>query len=435
MDALLLARMQFALTIGFHILFPMMTLGTSLIILISETLHLLHKDDIYRRITDFLARLLALIFVVGAATGIVMEFSFGANWSEYSRVVGDIFGPLLAAEGVIAFFLESVFIGVLIFGRGRVSPKVYWVAALMVFIGGHLSAFWILVANSWMQTPAGFEIDATGRIVLTSFREAVFNPSTVVRLLHTILASWVTCSILISGIAGYYVRKGLHGEVAKTLLKVGILLFAVAPLLQLGAAHAHAIQVIDTQPVKAASMEGHFETTRGADIYVFGYVDETAEKTYGLAIPKGLSFLYNFDFNSEIQGLGDFPKDEWPPLNLVFQSYHLMVALGMLFIAIGLYGAFLLWRRKLYTTKWYLWLLPFLIPLPHIAHESGWITAEVGRQPWIIYGLMKTSDAASVVVSAGEILFSLIMFSLIYTLLFVMFVLLFLRIVKKGPAA
>ena len=435
MDALLLARIQFAFTIGFHFLFPAMTLGTALIILISETLHLVKKDDIYRKITDFLARLLGLIFVVGAATGIVMEFSFGTNWSEYSRAVGDIFGPILAAEGIIAFFLESVFIGVLIFGRKKVSPGVYWVAALLVFVGGHLSAFWIIVANSWMQTPAGYEISAAGKVILTDFSAAVFNPSTVNRFLHTVLATWITSAVMVCGIAGYYVRKGLHGETARTMLKIGIILFAITPLLQLGAAHSHAIQVINTQPVKAAAMEGLFNTTRGADIYVMGYVDEAKEKTYGIYIPKGLSFLYNFDFNSEIKGLNDVPKENWPPVNLVFQSYHIMVGLGMIFIVLGLLGAWLLWTGKLYTAKWYLFWLPFLIPLPHLAHETGWISAEVGRQPWIIYGLMKTANAASVVVSAGEIVFSLVMFSLIYLLLFVMFVLLFVKIVKQGPAA
>ncbi|MDP2854984.1 MAG: cytochrome ubiquinol oxidase subunit I [Smithellaceae bacterium] len=434
MDALLLARIQFAFTIGFHFLFPAMTLGTALVILISETLHLVKKDDIYRKITDFLARLLGLIFVVGAATGIVMEFSFGTNWSEYSRAVGDIFGPILAAEGIIAFFLESVFIGVLIFGRKKVSPGVYWLAALLVFIGGHLSAFWIIVANSWMQTPAGYEINAAGKVILTDFSAAVFNPSTVNRFLHTVLATWITSAVMVCGIAGYYVRKGLHGQTARTMLKIGIILFAITPLLQLGAAHSHAIQVINTQPVKAAAMEGLFNTTRGANIYVIGYVDEAKEKTYGIYIPKGLSFLYNFDFNSEIKGLNDVLKENWPPVNLVFQSYHIMVGLGMIFIALGLLGAWLLWTGKLYTAKWYLFCLPFLIPLPHLAHETGWITAEVGRQPWIIYGLMKTANAASVVVSAGEIAFSLVMFSLIYLLLFVMFVLLFVKIVKQGPA-
>ena len=434
MDALLLARMQFAFTIGFHFLFPAMTLGTALIILISETLYLVKKDDTYRRITDFLARLLGLIFVVGAATGIVMEFSFGTNWSQYSRAVGDIFGPILAAEGVIAFFLESVFIGVLIFGRNRVSPKVYWVAALLVFIGGHLSAFWIVVANSWMQTPAGYEISPAGKIILTSFSAAVFNPSTVARFLHTVLATWVVSAVMVCGIAGYYVRKGLRGETARTMLKLGVILFAITPLLQLGAAHGHAIQVINTQPVKAAAMEGHFTTTRGANIYVMGFVDQANEKTYGIYIPRGLSFLYNFDFNSEIKGLKETPAENWPPVNLVFQSYHIMVTLGMIFIALGLLGAWLLWTGKLYTAKWYLLGLPFLIPLPHLAHETGWITAEVGRQPWIIYGLMKTAAGTSVVVSAGHLIFSLLMFSAIYLLLFVMFVLLFVKIVKQGPA-
>jgi cytochrome d ubiquinol oxidase subunit I len=286
-----------------------------------------------------------------------------------------------------------------------------------------------------MQTPTGYEINAAGKIFLTSFQDAVFSPSTIVRFTHTFLASWITCAIMVSGIAGYYVRKSMHGQTARTMLKLGIILFAVTPLVQLGAAHAHAIQVINTQPVKAAAMEGHFHTTRGADIYVLGYVDADNEKTYGISIPRGLSFLYNFDFNSEIKGLNDYPKDNWPPLNLVFQSYHIMVGLGMIFIALGLLGALLLWTGKIYTAKWYLFLLPFLIPLPHVAHETGWITAEVGRQPWIIQGLMKTAAASSVVVSAGELIFSLAMFTLVYLLLFVMFILLFVKIIKQGPAA
>ncbi|MEN6423351.1 MAG: cytochrome ubiquinol oxidase subunit I, partial [Smithella sp.] len=262
MNALLLARIQFAFTVGFHFLFPAMTLGTTLIILISETIYLIKKDETYRKITDFLVRLLGLIFVIGAATGIVMEFSFGTNWSGYSRAVGDIFGPILAAEGVIAFFLESVFLGVLIFARSKVSPKVYWLSALLVFIGGHLSAFWIVVANSWMQTPAGYTINEAGKIVLGDFNAAVFNPSTMARFAHTVIASWITSAIMVAGIAGYHVRKGLHGESARTLLKIGIILFAFTPLLQLGAGHVHAIEVINMQPEKAAALEGHFNTTR-----------------------------------------------------------------------------------------------------------------------------------------------------------------------------
>jgi cytochrome d ubiquinol oxidase subunit I len=433
MDALILARLQFAFTVGFHFLFPAMTLGTSLVILFSETMYLVKKEEAYRKITDFLARILGLIFVVGTATGITMEFSFGMNWSGYSRVVGDIFGPLLAAEAVIAFFLESVFIGVLIFGRNKVSPKVYWLSALLVFTGGHLSAFWILAANSWMQTPAGYEIFATGKIVLSNFSQALLNSSTVIRFFHTVMASWMTCAIMIAGIAGYYVRKRLHGETAKMMLKIGIILFAVTPLIQLSLGHLHAIQVIETQPEKAAVMEGLFETTKGAPLYLAGYVDEQNEKTYGIYIPRMLSILYNFNLNSEIKGLREFPKDNWPPVNLVFQVYHVMVGVGMLAIFMGLLGLFLLVKNKLFEAKKYLFILPYLIPLPHIAHETGWISAEVGRQPWIIYKLMKTADAASVVVSANQLVFSLIMFFLIYSLLFVMFVYLFVKIAKNGP--
>ena len=434
MSALLLARIQFAFTIGFHFLFPAMTLGTALVILISETIYLIKKDETYRKITDFFARLLGLIFVVGAATGLTMEFSFGTNWSNYSRAVGDVFGPILAAEGVIAFFLESVFVGVLIFARNKVSPRIYWLSALLVFIGGHLSAFWIIVANSWMQTPAGYEINAAGKIVLTSFTHAVFNPSTLIRFFHTVMASWMTCAIMVAGIAGYYVRKGLHGQTARAMLKIGVIFFALTPLMQVGTGHMHAIQVINTQPEKAASLEGHFVTAKGAPLYVVGWVDEENQKTYGIYVPRFLSFLYNFDWNSEIKGLQDFPRENWPPVNLVFQTYHVMVGVGMLAIAIGLLGAYLLWTGRIYQTRGYLFILPFLIPLPHVAHETGWMAAEVGRQPWMIYKLMKTADAASVVVSAGNIMFSLVMFSLIYLLLLIMFVMLFLKIVRKGPA-
>jgi len=434
MSSLLLARIQFAFTVGFHFLFPAMTLGTGLIIFISETIYLIKKDETYKKITDFLVRLLGLIFVVGAATGIVMEFSFGMNWSGYSRAVGDIFGPILAAEGVLAFFLESVFLGVLLFARDKVSPKVYWLSALLVFIGGHLSAFWIVVANSWMQTPAGYAINDAGKIVLGSFADAVFNPSTLIRFCHTVMASWITGSVMVAAIAGYYVRKGLHDRTAKTMLKIGVILFALTPLLQLGTGHIHAIEVINMQPEKAAALEGHFYTAKGVPLYALGFVDEQNEKTYGLYIPKALSFLYNFDWNSEIKGLKDFPKENWPPVNFVFQVYHIMVGVGMLLIALGLLGAYLLWSGKLYGNKLYLFILPFLIPLPHIAHETGWMSAEIGRQPWIIYRLMRTADASSAVVTAGDIAFSLTLFCATYLLLAVMFVKIFMKMIRKGPA-
>jgi cytochrome d ubiquinol oxidase subunit I len=435
MDALLLARIQFALTIGFHFLFPAMTLGTALIILISESIYLITGDETYRKITDFMARLLGVIFVVGAATGIVMEFSFGTNWSGYSRIVGDVFGPILAAEGVIAFFLESVFIGVLLFGRGRVGKGVYWTSALLVFIGGHLSAFWIVVANSWMQTPAGYMITPEGKLYLTNFVDAVFNASTLPRFLHTVLASWITCSVMGSGIAAYHLLKKQHIQTAKKLMKLSMILFIITPLLQLGTGHIHAREVIAMQPSKAAALEGHFDSDMpGVPLYVVGWVDEENEETRGIGIPGFLSFLNDWSFSSKITGLGDIPVDERPPVNLVFQTYHIMVGIGMLLIGLGLLGGYLLVTGRLYATRWYLMILPFLIPLPHIAHETGWMSAELGRQPWVVYQVLRTSDAASVVVPAGNIVFSLVMFSLIYVLLFIVFVSIMVRLVKAGPA-
>jgi cytochrome d ubiquinol oxidase subunit I len=435
MDATILARIQFALTVGFHFLFPAMTLGTALIILISETTYLIKKDETYRKITDFMARLLGAIFVMGAATGIVMEFSFGTNWSGYSRMVGDVFGPLLAAEGVIAFFLESVFIGVLIFGRGRISKGAYWTSALLVFLGGHLSAFWIVVANSWMQTPAGYMITPDGKIFLTSFYDAVFNASTVIRFLHTVMASWMTCAVMGTGIAAYYLLKQTHLETARKLMKLSMILLIITPLLQLGTGHIHAREVITAQPSKGAALEGHFDSNQaGVPLYIAGWVDEAKGKTYGIGIPGLLSFLNDWSFTSKITGLNDIPTDERPQVNFVFQVYHIMVAIGMFLIAVGLLGGLLLVTGRLYTAKWYLIVLPFLIPLPHIAHETGWMTAELGRQPWVVFKILRTADAASVVVPAGNIVFSLAAFSLIYLLLFIVFLSVAVRLVRTGPA-
>jgi cytochrome d ubiquinol oxidase subunit I len=373
--------------------------------------------------------------VVGAASGITMEFSFGNNWSGYARAVGDIFGPILAVEAVAAFFLESVFIGVLVFGRRRVSPFVYWLSALLVFAGSHLSAFWIIVANSWMQTPAGYDAAVfaqTGKIVLADFSAAVLNPSTVQRFLHTVMASWMTCAVMISGIAAYMSRRGRADAAVRKLLVLGVVGFAATPVLQLGTGHLHAIQVGRTQPAKMAAFEGLHETTEGAPMYVAGWVDGGKGKTRGIAVPGLLSFLLHFDFNARVTGLEAFAPEDRPNVNLVFQAYHVMVAVGMLSIGAGLFGLWLLLRGRLHGARAFLWLLPFWIPLPHIAHEAGWISAEVGRQPWIIQGMMRTSDAASPVVPAGHILLSLVLFALAYLFLGAVFLSISFRLVSKG---
>lgn len=433
MDATLLARIQFAVTVGFHFIFPPITLGLTLLILVFESMHLKKGEELYRRLTDFFVKILALVFVLGTATGIVMEFAFGTNWAAYSRMVGDIFGAPLAAEGVFAFFLESVFLGILVFGRKKVSPKVYWLSAFLVFFGSHLSGLWIIIANSWMQTPAGFAIEG-GRAVLTDFFAAALNPSTLIRFTHTIVAGWITGAFLVGGISAWYLLKKRSTEFAFPALKISVIVLLIGSLLELGLGHAHSVQVAKTQPEKMAAFEALYDTQSGAPLALFGIPDAENQKNHlYIGIPKMLSFLIHFNFNATVQGLNDFPENERPPVLLPFVSYHVMIILGFFFIGFSLLGGWLLLKNKLADTKWYLAVMVAAIPLPHLANQFGWIAAEVGRQPWAVYRVLRTADAVSAVVPAWQILFSLIGFSLIYTLLFWIFIKILLKIVQKGP--
>ncbi len=434
MDAVLLSRIQFALTAGFHYIFPPLTFGITLIILITESVYLKTDKVLYKNLTKYLTKILALVFSMGVATGIVLEFSFGTNWSNYSRIVGDIFGAPLAAEGIFAFFLESTFIGVLLFGRERISKKAYWVAALMVFIGSHLSGLWIIIANSWMQTPAGFEM-VNGRAVLTDFYEATINFSTIPRYIHTVVGAWMAGSLLIAGISSWYILKKRDMDYAKPLLKISLAIFILASFVQFGTGHYHAVQVANTQPVKMAAFEGLWDTTAGAPLSVFGIPVAKDKKTYmEIGIPKLLSLMVHADPDAVIQGLNDFPEDVHPPIFLTFTIYHIMIGLGSLFALISAIGLLLIKRKKLFETDWYLKGLLFAIPLPLISNEVGWMAAEIGRQPWAIYNVLKTADAASVVVPAWQILLTIMLFSIIYLLLFVLFVKFMVQMIKKGPA-
>jgi cytochrome d ubiquinol oxidase subunit I len=432
-DAVLLAKIQFGFTAGFHFLFPPTTFGLTFIILIIESLYLKTNEELYKRISSFLIKILAVVFVMGVATGIVLEFAFGNNWAEYSRMVGDIFGAPLAAEGVFAFFLESVFLGILVFGRSRISKKAYWWSAFFVFFGSHLSGVWIIIANSWMQTPAGYKIER-GRAVLTNFFEAALNPSTVERYLHTAAAGWITGSLVVAGIAAWYLLKNRHVEFAKPLLRISLIVFIIVSILQLGLGHAHSIQVAETQPEKMAAFEALWETQEAAPFAVFGIPDEGKQKNHAyIGIPKMLSLLIHFDPNAKVLGLNEFPKDERPKVFIPFASYHIMILLGMVFIGVSVIGIWLFARRRIHETRWYLKLLLFLIPLPYIANETGWVAAEVGRQPWAVYKVLKTADAVSITVPAGNILFSLILFIVVYALIAAVGIPIILRLIKKGP--
>ena len=433
MDAVLLARIQFGLAAGFHFLFPPTTFGLTLIILILETLYIKKKDELYKNISSFLIKILGVVFIMGVATGISLEFAFGNNWSEYSRMVGDIFGAPLAAEGVFAFFLESVFIGILVFGRKRVSERTYWISSFLVFFGSHLSGLWIIIANSWMQTPAGFKLEG-GRAVLTNFFQAAVNHSTFVRYFHTVAGGWITGSLLAAGIASWFLIKHRHLEKAKIILKTSLIIFITFSILQLFLGHWHAVQVANTQPEKMAAFEALWETKKEAPFAVFGIPDEKAQKTHlYVGIPKLLSFLIHFNSNAEVLGLNEFPENERPPVFLPFATYHIMIFSGMVFILMSIMGLYLLIRKKLWDSKWYLRFLLFSIPLAYLSNESGWIAAEVGRQPWAVYKVLKTSDAVSTVVPAGNILFSLLMFTAVYTLLAIIGISIILKIIKKGP--
>ncbi len=435
MTAVLLARVQFALAVGFHFLFPPLTFGLSLVIFLLETVRIRSGNEVARRAVDFLVRILGLIFVVGTATGITLEFSFGTNWSQYARFVGDIFGAPLAAEGVFAFFLESVFLGVLVFGRARVAPRVYWLSSFLVFFGAHLSGLWIIIANSWMQTPAGFAVEG-GRAVLTDFWAAALNHSTVVRFVHTVAAGWITGLLFVAGVAGFYLLKGRHSEEAGIMLRVALPVFVVVSFAQALLGHQHSVQVARTQPEKLAAFEALWQGQKHAPLALFGLPMSAKEKTLlYVGIPGLLSWLVHGDAGAYVPGLADFPPEERPPVFLPFISYHIMIALGFVFVALAATALVLLALRRVHQTRWFLWALLVAVPLPHLANQFGWIAAEVGRQPWVVYRVLRTADAASVVVSTGQVLFTVIVFAAVYALIFVVFLRILVALIKKGPAA
>ncbi len=432
MDAVLLARIQFGLTVGFHFLFPPLTLGLAWLILGLMSRYRRSGEEQDRRLARFWIKLFAISFAIGVATGITMEFQFGTNWATYSRFVGDIFGAPLAAEAVLAFFLESVFLGVLLFGWNRVSRNVHWFAALMVAVGSTLSAFWIIVADSWMQTPAAFVL-RHHRAELTNFWAAVFNPSTLPRFLHTIDASLLTGAFFMLGISAWFLLHKRHLAASRRTLTLALIVAFFASLAELGLGHIHAVQVANTQPAKLAAFEGLFTTQRRAPLLLFGIPDGLHDTVHAaVRLPVGLSLLAHLNPNAEVQGLDATPRSERPPLAMTFFSFHLMVALGMYFILFTSLGMYLLWRKQLFTNRLFLTAACWSVPLPFIASELGWIAAEVGRQPWIVYHLLLTRNAVSVTVPAWEILASILMFSLLYALLFYTWLRLLRHAIKRG---
>ena len=415
MDTALLSRIQFGLTAGFHFIFPPLTIGLAWLIFYMKSAYLKTGDENYWRMSRFWTRIFAIGFVVGVATGITMEFQFGTNWATYSRYVGDVFGAPLAAEVIFSFFLESFFLALLVFGEKLVSKKALWFASLMVAFGSTLSAFWIIVAGSWMQTPAGYEI-VNGKAHLVNFWAALFNPSTLPRFTHVIIAALITGSFFVMGISAWLLKNGKSVRVAKKSLAVALVTAAFFSVVQLPAGHLHMLEVVHTQPVKLAAFEALYKTTAGAPFCVIG-IPGSNGVTARIEIPNLLSYLAYGDFHAVVKGLDCVPPSDWPPIATTFLTFRGMVLLGTYMILLTLIGLYLLARGKLFDSPRFLSFALYSIPAPIIANEMGWVSAEMGRQPWIVQGLMRTNVAFSPVVPAGDVLFSIILLVAVYAML------------------
>ena len=450
-DVAFLARLQFTLTVAFHFVFVPLSIGVGLVTAIAQTRYYRSRDDEDLAAAQFWTKLFTTTFAIGVATGITMEFSFGTNWADYSRFVGDIFGAPLAAEALFAFFLESVFLGVLLFGRGKVSPKFYCVSAWLVWFGSCLSALWILIANSWMQTPAGAELAADGsKAVLTDFFAAAFNPTTGLRYFHTVTAALVIGGLCAIAVAAYYYLKGTNGGFARKTMKTGLAIAVVATCALFVSAHSTAVGVWEQQPTKLAAMEGQY-ADEVPPLYFFGWVDEANQTVVGPSLPGFTSFLATFTFDTVYPGLNTLAETEQygamdpsdVPVGAIFQVYHLMVALSGVILLVLVIALIAYKRDKLGDWKWLQKLLVIAPLFPLAAIEAGWFTAELGRQPWVVYpstnapeGVeLLTNSAVSPSVTAPELILTILLFCAVYLLLFVAWGRLVAKYVKAGPAA
>ncbi|HUB26722.1 MAG TPA: cytochrome ubiquinol oxidase subunit I [Tepidisphaeraceae bacterium] len=436
MDPTYAARVQFGMTLAFHYIFPPITIGLGTVLVVMEGIFLLTRKPIYEKLTRFFVKLFGLNFALGVVTGIPMEFQFGTNWAQYSRFVGDVFGSALAAEGIFAFFLESGFLGLLLFGWDKVKPRTHFIATLMVCLGSHFSAIWIIIANSWMQTPAGFKIVGTGvnaRAVTTDFFHVVFNPSFINRLLHTVAGAWQAGAFLVLSVCAWYLLTNRFEEFAKAGIRVGLVVAALAATVSIVVGDMSARQVAYTQPAKLAAMEGVYPASGAAGLHMFGWVDESTQTVHGPELPGMLSWLIYFDSSHPVKGLEAFKPEDRPPVNRVFQTFHIMVGIGFASFALTILG--LIWwaSGKLWTARWLLWPMVVSIVFILLANECGWMTAEWGRQPWIVYGIMRTSEGVSPRVPVGQVWATIVLFAVVYFALLILYVVLLNAKIHNGP--
>ena len=437
MDALTLHRLHFAFTITYHYLFPQLTMGLALLILVLKTLALRTGSEIYNESARFWARIFAINFAMGVVTGIPMEFQFGTNWARFSKTSGAVIGQTLAMEGVFSFFLESSFLGLFLFGEKRLSARMHWMAGLLVFLGSWLSGYFIIVTDAWMQHPVGFVRDAAGNFQLNSFAELLLNPWAIWQYLHNMTGAVMTAAGVMASIGAYYLLQKEHLEHARTFLRLGVLSGVVASMVLIfPTGDGQGQNLARFQPITLAAMEGLFQTEVGASIAILGQPDmEKKRLDNPLLIPQVLGLLTYQRWNAEVKGLDAFPENDWPDnIPLLYYSYHIMVGLGTIFVGVMVLSVLLLWKNRLYTTRGWLWVLMLMLPFPYIANTAGWMTAELGRQPWLVYGLMRTAHGASMNVSAGNTLFTLIGFMGMYALLSVLFLFMVGREIAHGPS-
>ncbi len=435
--ALAVHRLHFAFTVTFHYLFPQLTMGLALLIVILKTLALKTGNPLYNQAARFWVKIFAINFAMGVVTGIPMEFQFGTSWSRFSKEAGGVIGQTLAMEGVFSFFLESTFLGLFVYGESRLTPKLHWVSAFLVFAGSWLSGFFIIATDAWMQHPVGYKLGPNDQILLDSFWDLLLNPWILWQYLHNMIAAVVTASFVMAGIGAFYLLLNKFTDHARIFVRTGVIAGTIATIaLMFPTGDGQGRMIAEHQPVTLAAMEGQFETMSGAPIALIGQPDtERLQLDNPILVPKVLSFLTHQRWEAEVKGLKDYPRDEWPDnIPLLYYSYHIMIGIGTLLILLTLLCSWSLWRGRLYSNKRLLWALMLSLPFPYIATTAGWMTAELGRQPWLIYGLMRTADGVSPRVSAGNGLFTLIGFMGLYTLLAVLFLFLVHREIDHGPA-
>jgi cytochrome d ubiquinol oxidase subunit I len=435
-DALLMHRLHFAFTVTFHYLFPQLTMGLAPLIVMLKTMYLRTDNPLYNRAARFWAKVFGVNFIMGVVTGIPMEFQFGTNWAQFSRVTGGVIGGPLVMEGVFSFFLESAFLGLFLFGEHRLSRVAHWWTALAVFAGSWLSGFFIIVTDAWMQNPVAFHRLADGSFQVISFWGLLLNPWALIQYAHNMSGAVITGVFIMAAVGAYYLLEGKFVEDGRVFLRVAVIVGVIACIVQVfPTGDLHGRFMVTRQPATLAAMEGLFKSESGAPIVILGQPDEENEHIDNpLIANKILSFLLYGTTTAEVKGLNEFPRSDWPTnIPLLYYSYHIMVGLGTIFVAVMVISAFMLWRGILYQSRWMLWIILLCLPLPHIANTAGWMTAEVGRQPWLVYGLMRTSEGYSKYVHAGNSLFTLLGFMGLYAILAILFLLLVHHIIARGP--